>query len=821
MKLNFALPFCFLFILFSAKLVAQLTGKITDTKGESLPFANVYIEGSTRGTTANTEGVYTLDLEKGSYRLVFQYIGYKKKIESVEIKGKTTLNVQLESSDIQLSEFVVKSNAEDPAYPIIRKAIENRTYFRDQVKTYSADVYIKGVQKIYDAPKKFMGRDVGDMGGNIDTNTRSGILYLSETISKLNVDGSKMKEELISSKLSGNDNGFGFNRATTFDFSFYENNMTIVRALLSPISDNAFTYYRYHLVGTIKDKLGNDVYKIEVIPKRKEDPTWKGLIYIVDNQWNISATDLYVTGKSVQQDVLDTLWLRQSFVPVDKAWRLFSQQLAFKFAIFSIKIKGSFDGIYSNYNLTPQYPKGYFGNEVFKASKQEGDNLLSKWDSIRPIPLTTEERKDYIKKDSLQIIRSSKPYLDSVAQKQNKFKISNLFFGYTYNDLWMRRYLSIGSPLTTFSFNPVQGGNVSIDVSYRKSYGKTRTDYERSMSITPSVSYGFAEKKLRASAGFNYLFNRINYANFSFSGGQSVEQFNNQNPISTSLAMSYALFEKDHFYKIYDKLFIKTGYSQEIVNGLRGNISLETARRSPLVVNSQYSFNKKDDVYPSNLPNPLLTTGWQQHDVAIATIGLSWTPALKYLSYPTYKESEGSKYPTFSVRYQKGFGDSEFDKIRLRIEKNEVRFGIAGYSEIKVEYGSFLNKKNVQFIDNHHFNGNETILGDPSDYMNSFLKLPYYNFSTTNDYFMAHWQHSFEGFIFDKIPLLRKLALKEVVRVAYLNTKTLGNYAELGFGIDNIGWGLFRLFRFDVIWQYQNEQFKAKPGVMIGMRVGL
>jgi hypothetical protein len=809
------------FLFFSIKTHAQLTGLIMDSKGEPLPFANVYIEGSTRGTSANTEGIYTFDLSNGTYRIVFQSIGYKKKVESVEVKGKTTLNIQLESSDIQLSEFVVKSNAEDPAYPIIRKAMENRTFFRDQVKSYSADVYIKGVQKIYDAPKKFMGRDLGDMGGSIDTLTRSGILYLSETISKLNVDGSNVKEELTSAKVSGRDNGFGFNRATLFDFSFYQNTMTLTRELLSPISDNAFFYYKYHLVGTIKDKQGNDVYKIEVIPKRDEDPTWKGLIYIVDNQWNISATDLYITGKSAKQSVLDTLWLRQSFVPVEKVWRLFSQQVSFKFAIFSIKIKGAFDGVYSNYNLVPQYPKEFFSNEIFKATKQADDKNLSKWDSIRPIPLTMEERTDYIKKDSIQVIRTSKPYLDSVSKVRNKFTFSSLFFGYTYNNLWERKFISIGSPLTTFSFNPIQGGNISLDMSYQKRFGQDRTVFSGSMNVTPSVSYGFAEKKLRASSGFSYLFDRIKFKRLNLELGQKVEQFNEQNPISKSLAMGYALYGKEHYYKLYDKLLAKATYSQEIVNGLTGNIGFEAARRTPLVVNSQYSFKKKDDTYPSNLPEPLLPTGWKQHDVAVATIGLSWTPAQKYLSYPNYKDIEGSKYPTFSVRYQKGFGDSEFDKIRLRIEKDAFQFGLVGYSEIKVEYGSFLNKKNVQFIDNHHFNGNEIIVGNPSDYMNSFLQLPYYNYSTTNDYFMAHWQHNFEGFIFDKIPLISKLGFKEVIRIAYLNTKGLENYAELGFGIDNIGWGLFRLFRFDVNWQYKNSKFEPKPRIMIGFKIGL
>ncbi len=75
-------------------LMAQLTGKVTDAKGEPLPSANVYIEGTTRGTSANTEGYYSLDLEKGTYRMVFQSIGYKKKIETVKIDEKTDKNIQ-------------------------------------------------------------------------------------------------------------------------------------------------------------------------------------------------------------------------------------------------------------------------------------------------------------------------------------------------------------------------------------------------------------------------------------------------------------------------------------------------------------------------------------------------------------------------------------------------------------------------------------------------------------------------------------------------------------------------------------------------------
>ena len=54
------------------------------------------------------------------------------------------------------------------------------------------------------------------------------------------------------------------------------------------------------------------------------------------------------------------------------------------------------------------------------------------WETTRPIPLTVEEKTDYQKKDSLSIIRTSKPYLDSIDRKHNKFKASDIIKGYTF-----------------------------------------------------------------------------------------------------------------------------------------------------------------------------------------------------------------------------------------------------------------------------------------------------------------------------------------------------------------------------------------------------
>ena len=74
-----------------------------------------------------------------------------------------------------------------------------------------------------EAPETILGQDVGDMDGLLDS-TGQGILYLSESESQLYFTApDDYKEVMVSSKVSGDDNGFSFNSASDMDFSLYRN----------------------------------------------------------------------------------------------------------------------------------------------------------------------------------------------------------------------------------------------------------------------------------------------------------------------------------------------------------------------------------------------------------------------------------------------------------------------------------------------------------------------------------------------------------------------------------------------------------------------
>ncbi|MEL7118746.1 MAG: DUF5686 family protein [Bacteroidota bacterium] len=235
----YTLFLCFFFVGISC-LSAQLSGTITDTNGEPLPFASIYVKGSTKGTTSNVEGVYTINLEPGTYQMVYQYVGYKQKVITVDINTEAiTKNVQLESESVKLSTVEVKADSEDPAYRVIREAIKKRKYYLNQIEQYTCEVYVKGNIKFLDAPEKILGYEVGDIDGTLDSN-RQGIVYLSESQAKLAYKNpGKFKEEMLYTKVSGNDNGFGFNRASEMDFNLYENYSLFSRQIISPIASNA------------------------------------------------------------------------------------------------------------------------------------------------------------------------------------------------------------------------------------------------------------------------------------------------------------------------------------------------------------------------------------------------------------------------------------------------------------------------------------------------------------------------------------------------------------------------------------------------------
>ena len=194
---------------------------------------------------------------------------------------------------------------------------------------------------------------------------------------------------------------------------------------------------------------------------------------------------------------------------------------------------------------------------------------------------------DYTKKDSLQIIRTSKRYLDSMDVRRNKFTLLSALVGYTIRNSYKKEFWRINSPLLALQYNTVQGANADLGVSFRKGYDDYRI---RWWQAAATLNYGFEERKPRIFLEGIYHFNRLTNAELQVSGGSSVVQFNNKSPISPTVNTSYSLFEAQNYMKLYEKTELSARYEQEIWTGGALSGEMAYAERNSLQNNSGLSW---------------------------------------------------------------------------------------------------------------------------------------------------------------------------------------------------------------------------------------
>jgi TonB-linked SusC/RagA family outer membrane protein len=82
----------------------EITGKVTNEKGEALLGVSVLVKGTARGTTTNASGSFSINAEVGE-TLEFSMVGYK--FYSLKVGGENTVAVQLESEIFNIDEVVV------------------------------------------------------------------------------------------------------------------------------------------------------------------------------------------------------------------------------------------------------------------------------------------------------------------------------------------------------------------------------------------------------------------------------------------------------------------------------------------------------------------------------------------------------------------------------------------------------------------------------------------------------------------------------------------------------------------------------------------
>ena len=810
-------------LLSSASFFGQIKGTVTQSDGQPLPFVNVILENTYVATSTNAEGVYELPVTTtGKHTLVFQYLGYKSKKILLTINSLPhILNVIMQEEQFDLSEVVINPAA-NPAIEIIKNAIASRKENSEKTQRFTADFYSRGMFKVKNVPKTILGQKL-DMFDEVLDSTRSGILYLSETISKIKYQKpDEMTETIIASKVSGDDRGFSFNSAASANFDFYENTIAFGIPAISPIANNAFSYYKYKYGGSFFDENGKQIHKIEVIARREEEPAMQGFIYIVDTSWALYGVDLNVRGSQIQVAALDEIHIVQNFNynAGNKLWVKNAQTLDFMAGIFKIKFSGRFTYVYSNFEFPDSFAKKTFTKEVLNFAENANKKDNEFWNSVRPVPLTEEESNDYLVKDELQTKRESQVYLDSVDRKNNKFKIFDVITGYSHRNSFKNNTYKYDGVLLGVAFNTVQGYNLTSGVSF------THRNPEEFTSTTfgTKMNYGFSEDRFRANGYIKHLFNNTNKRTLTVSGGNSIEQFNPSNPISRILNSIATSFFKNNYMKLYDKTYGKIEYSEEVVNGIKLDIDGEYSRRQQLFNNTEKSIVRNKAGFTSNnpiAPTDFTTPFFEPHQLAIARIGATFRFGQQYWTRPDGKFNiPNDNLPILYVGYKKGFAGSEkkyeFDYVQANL-MYDLKMGNKGVLGINLKAGKFFDADEISFVDYKHFNGNQTHVAQSDRYLNVFNLMPYYENSTNNKFIELHTEYSDNGFIINKIPLLNKLEAPLIFGFHSLILPTQTPYLEYSVGLDKLGFGKFKVFRLDYVRSYKDGN--SADGIIFGIKI--
>lgn len=791
---------------FSAKS-ASIYGEVTDQSGVPLPYANIIIKGTTQGTTTNEAGFYELQVQPGTYHLVFQYTGYKSVKRKITVdKGRVELNITLEKQVYAMDPVTVSD--EDPAYRIIRNAIDRKSHFREEVQSYQCQVYAKANMQADTALSNIIV-DTGDLP--------EGYLYLSESVSELYYQyPDKLKEKMISSRVSGNQQGLSFNFAFNEPVTFYQNYIdfegSTKRPIISPIADNALFFYDYEWEGTFT-KNQKRIHRIRVIPKRPSDPVFKGYINIVNESWRVQGVNLKIRQSNGLRQ-FDSFRMRQTYVPVnDSIWRLYNQNFRLKGSLIGLGLTMNALSHFSEYDLHPGLSDEFFDNELVKITKESTSRDSTYWEKARPVKLRPDEIEDFRKKDSIEQVRNSPAYIDSVDSVNNQPDLGDfLYSGYNYRKRLKNVEASASSLIPTFfRYNTVEGWAPQLDLTFRKDF-----DTLPALSIEPFIRYGIADKTWKGGID-------IKRDPWQVKAGKTVRQFNGNNPISSSLNTAYTLFNGINHMKIYEATYAELGFSKEIGNGWFPAVNLEWSRRKPLQNNTDFTFVADDErnFTPNTPDHPFFENrqGFVAHEAFIIDAGLEFKPGLKYITIKGEKQNLGTEWPTFKLNYRKAIpdvagSDAQFGLATIGVE-GDINFHLAGRFHFEGTAGKFLDETRVPFMDYRHFSGQELTYY----FLNGqgFQLLNFYEASTTKPFAEGHLTHHFNGFIWNKLPWIKEWQWEVVADGNILYRENSPLYWEWGVGLSNI----FTLFGADLFTVSYYQGFNEGQFQSQGLRIGI
>jgi hypothetical protein len=812
-----------------------ISGRITDSQtGEAVAFANIQVKGSQVGTHSNFEGLYKLLILDGDSLLV-SFIGYRAMAKAIPKDGvELVIDFQLKPSVTQLSEIVIRPG-ENPAWPILRKVIENKVLNdRRAIPSYSYKSYTRTEMDVFKISERLKKNPVThkaaralDASRKIEGDSGSRVLpvFVSESVSDFYCNNTygKTKEIIQKSKITGvgvADNSL-LNQLVGQSFlniDFYDNNISMLsKNFVSPLNDNWKVPYHFYLNDSV-DLSGHLCYVIEFKPKNRQDLAFTGKMWIDKASYALVQIDANVT-KDANINYIDKIKIQQEFAPtVSGPWLQVNTRAL-------VNINGLSDYTAGLVAKTYVHNSNIVFNDIrplrfFEIPLETAENTLAAndyWQQNRPLALSQQELQVYGMVDSLKNIPSIKNWVSTIDFLASGYKS----FG----------KVEFGPYLYTYSYNLFEGSRLRIGF-------RTNEKFSRNYTIKGFVAGSTNDPRpLKFNLDASRILSRKHFTEVGIKGGIEAEQLGisseelsfNSN-LATALFSAFTRFGKfDRPYYVKD---LGIYFDTEIKPGLTQKLSL-THRHFYMMF--PFSYLKCSKTFDLKMLDSYRTAEFA-YEIRYSR-GEYATISKRNKRIKLRKNKE---YPIYTFKYTHGhrmtFGDIGYHKLSASVSKS-FRFGLLGHSNITLFAGYTPSILPFPLLFVHQ--GNES----PAYVSNAYNVMNYCEF-ISDRYVSLHVSHDFEGLVFNRIPLVRKLnwrfhltgkvlfgslgsrndklltELAPFVTGADNNIYVLNPsipYSEAGYGIDNI----FKFLRVDFVHRlnYLNhdeiQNFSVKISISI------
>ena len=829
--------YVFLFFVLNISIRAQqktiISGRVTESVTNSgVPFANIYFKGSYIGTVTDFEGNYSIQTTEPHDSIYVSLIGYRSKAKAIKNGKIQVLNFQIAAEALNLGSVEVRPGI-NPAVRIIKNAIANKSaYNRDNLKTIQFISYTKQEADIDNVTPKMRKRkfldDITRMWDRLDTlagtDSKANLpVFMSEVVSEIyySNDSKKKREDVkaIKARFVGMKDGSAMGQLNGSDFqnyNFSNNNVGIQgKDFLSPIADNALLFYNYYLLDSVLlDSF--KCYKIDCRPKNKRDLAYTGILWITDSTFAIKQLDLGIT-KDVNFNLVDRARIQQILIPTSAGpWVPSQTRITIDYAAVTDKLVSMILRIYnSNQHFIVNQPKE---KEFYESRTTYAEDVLLKdsayWVESRPEPLTPLEAESYNMIDTVRNI----PFV--------KRGVNVLYFLFSgYKDIGP---VDIGHYINLYAYNRYEGSRVRLGF-------RTNATFSKNWIIRGYGAYGFRDKGFKYNLQLERILTHFPWSKIGIQYRSDIDQIGTNYSYSSTMNLGQSPNNLNNTFshigdisKLVYKKESRIWYEKNFNRGLGAKLVLQNIRTTPLF---PVEFGDRFSLF-------------QTADFSITELLIDARYSLKerFIQNGNERISFGNnRSPVFTINYTWGVkhlfgGDFDYHKVTGSVS-NRFRMAILGYSQVMIKAGKVFSEVPYTLLEIPR--GNETVVFAN----NIFNKMNYFEF-VSDQYMEAFWQHHFNGLLFNRIPVIKRLNIREVIggNIAYgtlskqnrvfnenndFTVMTDMPYAEISAGIENI----LEVIRVDYVYRltYTSAGYKAKyslqnPGNAItdwGIRIGL